>query len=111
MRRLLPIVAGTLAIGVLTAAVAFAGGGVSGTAKGHGQAVSDVAQAVEALTDKARGETISALAKAHGALVSAAAKAQGAANAAAGKAKGEQASAAQGANADEPGGLKDSTGS
>lgn len=111
MRRILSIIAGTLAIAMLTAAVAVAHGGVSDTAKGHGQAVSDVAQAVEALSDSARGETISALAKAHGALVSAAAKAQGAANAAAGKAKGDQASAAKGANAEEPGGLKDSTGS
>jgi hypothetical protein len=108
MRRILSIIAGTLTIGLLTAAVALAGGGLSGTAKGHGQAVSDVAQAVTFVSGKARGEAVSALAKAHGAQVSAAAKSFAAANAAAGKAKGTQASSAQGANADEPGGLKDS---
>jgi hypothetical protein len=110
MRRILSIIAGTVTIGALSTAVVLADGGVSGTAKGHGQAVSAVAQAADYVSGKARGEAVSALAKAHGAEVSAAAKALGAANAAAGKANGEQASTDRSANADEPGGLKDSVG-
>ncbi|MBI3750755.1 MAG: hypothetical protein HY263_03730 [Chloroflexi bacterium] len=107
MRRILSIIAGALTVSVLSTAVVLAAGGVSGTAKGHGQAVSAVAQAADYVSGKARGEAVSALAKTHGAAVSAAAKALGQANAAAGKAKGSAAAAAQGSNADEPGGLKD----
>jgi len=98
MRRLLSIIAGTLTIALMSASIAFAGGGVSGVATGHGQAVKDVAQAVDYVSGKARGEAVSALAKTHGAIVAAAAKAQGAANAAAGKANSS--------NGREPGGLK-----
>ena len=74
----------------LSASVVLAGGGVSGTAKGHGQAVKAVAQAADYVSGKAHGEAVSSLAKQHGATVSAAAKSQGQANAnaAAGKAKG-----------------------
>lgn len=114
MRRTLTTIAGAVAIAMLSASVALAGGGVSGTAKGHGQAVSEVAKAVEATSDATHGEQVSAIAKLHGAAVSAAAKAQGAANAAAGKAKGKAKGAAapeaRGDNAGaagEPGGLKD----
>jgi hypothetical protein len=110
MRRTFTIIAGTLAIALLSTAAVLAGGGVSGTAKGHGQAVSEVAKAVDYVSGRARGEAVSALAKTHGAAVSAAARAQGQANAAAGKDKGSDAAAAKGSNADEPGGLKDSAG-
>jgi len=109
MRKVLSIVTGTLTIAALSTAIVFASGGVSGVAKGHGQAVSAVAQAVTDLTGKARGQAIAAVAKAHGAVVSAAAKAQGGANAAAGKAKGAAAAAAAGTNGAEPGGIKDSS--
>jgi hypothetical protein len=109
MRRIISIIAGAVTIATLSTAVVLASGGVSGVAKGHGQAVSAVANAVNDLTGKARGQAIAALAKTHGATVSAAAKAQGAANAAAGKAKGAAAAASKGSNTDEPGGLKDST--
>ncbi len=76
MRRLIPLIAGPLGVVALSASVALAAGGVSGVAKGHGAAVSDVAQAVDYVSGKARGEAVSALAKQHGAIVSAAAKAQ-----------------------------------
>jgi hypothetical protein len=109
MRRILSTIAATATIATLTATVAFAGGGVSGVATGHGQAVSDVTDAVTYVSGQAKGAAISALAKTHGATVSAAAKLLGEANAAAGKDKGSAAADAQGANADEPGGLKDST--
>ena len=109
MRRIISITAGTVSVAVLSTAMVFASGGVSGVAKGHGQAVSQVHDAVDYVSGKARGEAVSAAAKAHGALVAAAAKDLGGANAAAGKAKGAAAAAAQGSNADEPGGLKDST--
>jgi hypothetical protein len=89
----------------LSATVALAAGGVSATAKGHGQAVKEVAQAADYVSGKARGEAVSALAKQHGALVSAAARAQGAANAAAGKAHAS-AGASNGADASESGRLK-----
>ena len=80
-------------------------------ATGHGEAVSEVARAVESLSDMTHGERVSALAKTHGAAVSAAARAQGAAASAAGKANGASAAAAahgqgQGAVASEPGRLK-----
>jgi hypothetical protein len=109
MRRTLMTTASTISAVALSATVALAGGGVSDTAKGHGQAVKEVAQAADYVSGKARGEAVSALAKQHGALVSAAAKAQGAANAAAGKAKGQEHAAAGQANggaASEPGRLK-----
>ena len=100
MRRTL-ISAGTgLTAITLSATVALAGGGVSDTAKGHGDAVKAVAQAADYVSGKARGEAVSALAKQHGALVAAAARAQGAANAAAGKAKGQGHAAAGAANGD-----------
>jgi len=109
MRRIVTTI-GTAGTAIaLSASVALAAGGVSATAKGHGQAVSEVAQAAGYVSGKARGEAVSALAKQHGALVSAAARAQGAANAAAGKAKGAAhaaAGAANGADASEPGRLK-----
>jgi len=108
MRRTLTALAGALSIAFLSTAVALAGGGVSGVAKGHGQAVKEVAQAADYVSGKARGEAVSALAKQHGAIVSAAARAQGAANAAAGKNKGTDASSEKGSNAAEPGGLKSS---
>jgi len=107
MRRPVTVIAGSATAIALSASIALAGGGVSGVAKGHGQAVKEVAQAADYVSGKARGEAVSALAKTHGAAVSAAAKAQGAANAAAGKDKGAGASSDKGANADEPGGLKD----
>ena len=103
MRRAMTIIGGTVTAGVLSTAVALAGGGVSGVAKGHGQAVSEVAKSVDFVSGKAHGQAVSALAKQHGALVSAAARAQGAANAAAGKDKGASASKH---DAGEPGGLK-----
>ena len=88
MRKLIKAT-GTAATAVaLSASVALAGGGVSNVAKGHGQAVKEVAQAADYVSGKARGEAVSALAKQHGAAVSAAARAQGGSNAAAGKAKG-----------------------
>jgi hypothetical protein len=109
MRRILLIITGALTIATLSTAVAFASGGVSGVAKGHGQAVPAVGQAVTDLTGKARGQAVAALANAHGKTVMAAAKLLGPANAAAGKAKGAAAAAAQGSNATEPGGLKNPT--
>ena len=87
MRRTLTISAGTISAVALSASVALAGGGVSSVAKGHGEAVSDVAKAADAVSGKSHGEAVSAVAKQHGAAVSAAARAQGQANAAAGKAK------------------------
>jgi hypothetical protein len=89
MRRALTIGAATVSALALSATVVVAGGGVSGVAKGHGQAVSEVAAAADAVSGKAHGEAISAIARQHGALVSAAAKAQGQANAAAGQANGK----------------------
>ena len=109
MRRFLSSLAGTIAIGALSASVVLASGGVSGVAKGHGQAVSEVANAVDYVSGKARGEAVSALAKQHGALVSAAAKAQHGVTAPTGK--GADASGAKGGNAAEPGGLKGGAGS
>jgi hypothetical protein len=86
----------------------------------HGAAVSAVAKAHDAVSGRAHGEAVSALAKTHGAEVSAAARAKGAAAGAAGRAKGASASAAGkakgaaaatagkaiGAAASEPGRLK-----
>jgi hypothetical protein len=98
MRRALTTTAGTIALGALSASVALAGGGVSGVAKGHGEAVAEVAKAVEALEGQSHGEAVSAIARLHGAAVSEAARAQGAAKAEAGKAKGQAASEAKGEN-------------
>jgi len=110
MRRIVTSIAGTAAIGALSASVALAGGVVSGVAKGHGDAVSEVAKAVETLEGQSHGEAVSAVAKLHGQAVSEAAKAMAAEKAAAGKAKGAAAAAAKGDNAatdlPEPGGLK-----
>lgn len=109
MRRTLTSAGATVTAVALSATVVLAGGGVSDTAKGHGEAVKAVAQAADYVSGKARGEAVSALAKQHGALVSAAARAQGAANAAAGKAKGQAHAAAgqaNGAAASESGRLK-----
>jgi hypothetical protein len=92
MRRILSTIAGAATIATLTATVALAGGGVSGVATGHGQAVSAVTDAVTYVSGQAKGAAISALAKTHGATVSAAAKALGAANAAAGQDKAADAS-------------------
>ena len=92
-RRILTTGGTALTAVALSASVALGGGGVSGTAKGHGQAVSEVAKAAEAVSGKSHGEIVSAIAKQHGAAVSAAARAQGAANAAAGKGKGADKSA------------------
>ena len=100
MRRTLITAGSTVTAIALSATVALAGGGVSDTAKGHGQAVKAVAQAADYVSGKARGEAVSALAKQHGAIVSAAAKAQGAAAAAAGKANGQAHAAAGQANGD-----------
>ena len=110
MRRFLSSLAGTIAIATLSASVVLAGGGVSGVAKGHGQAVSEVANAVDYVSGKARGEAVSALAKQHGAIVSAAAKAQHGVTSPAGKDKGTEASGLKGGNAAEPGGLKGAAG-
>ncbi|HXG26811.1 MAG TPA: hypothetical protein VNL94_08180 [Candidatus Binatia bacterium] len=100
MRRALTTTAGTIAIGALSASVALAGGGVSDVAKGHGEAVSEVAKAVEALEEQSHGQAVSAIAKQHGAAVSEAAKAMAAEKAAAGKAKGLAASSAKRNNRD-----------
>jgi hypothetical protein len=113
MRRSITTIGTAVTAVALSASVALAAGGVSGTAKGHGQAVSAVAKAADYVSGKARGEAVSALAKQHGAAVSAAAKAQGQANAAAGKAKGDAKSAAGQANGDdasEQGRLKSESG-
>jgi hypothetical protein len=99
MRRALTTIAGTVATGALSASVVLAGGGVSGVATGHGDAVAEVAKAVEATSDATHGEQVSAIARLQGAAVSEAAKAQGAANAAAGKAKGQAAAEAKAGNA------------
>jgi hypothetical protein len=88
MRRTLTASAATLSALALSATVALGGGGVSNVAKGHGEAVSDVANAADAVSGKSHGEAVSAIAKRHGAAVSAAARAQGQAHAAAGKAHG-----------------------
>jgi hypothetical protein len=72
MRRTFTIIVGTLGIALLSTAAVLAGGGVSGTAKGHGQAVSEVAKAVDYVSGRAHSEAVSALAKTHGAAVSAA---------------------------------------
>ena len=69
-------------------------------ATGHGKAVSEVARAVESLSDMTHGERVSALAKAQGAAASAAGKANGASADAAAQGQG------QGAVASEPGRLK-----
>ena len=100
MRRTITTAAGTIAIGALSASVALAGGGVSDVAKGHGEAVSEVAQAVEAVSDATHGETVSAIARQHGEAVREAAKAMAEEKAAAGKANGQGASEAKGANRD-----------
>jgi hypothetical protein len=100
MRRTLMTAGSALTAITLSATVALAAGGVSDTAKGHGDAVKAVAQAADYVSGKARGEAVSALAKQHGALVSAAARAQGAAAAAAGKAKGQDHAAAGSTNGD-----------
>jgi hypothetical protein len=90
MRKKIISTTGTAVTAIaLSASVALAGGGVSGVAKGHGEAVSEVASSAEFVSGKAHGEEVSALAKQHGAIVAAAAKTQGQANAAAGKAKGQ----------------------
>jgi hypothetical protein len=107
MRHTLIITTSALAALALSASIVLADN--SAVAKGHGQAVAAVAQAVDFVSGKARGEAVSALAKTHGAAVSAAAKLQGAAASAAGKAKGAAAAAAgkaKGAAASEPGRLK-----
>jgi hypothetical protein len=104
MRRTLTAIGATLTTATLTASVALAGGGVSGVAKGHGQAVSEVANAVTYVSGKARGEAVSALAKQHGAIVSAAARAQH------GNASSHKTDHPTG-DSDEPGGLKDDAGS
>lgn len=110
MRR--TIIAASTAVALLGATAGAALADPPVPAKGHGQAVSEVAQAAEYVSGKARGEAVSALAKQHGALVSEAAKAHGAAAAAAGKAKGEAAAdagvdnAESGSTASEPGRLK-----
>jgi len=81
-------------------------------ATGHGAKVSAVAHAVDAVSGRAHGEAVSAIAKTHGAAVSAAARAKGAA-ASAPKAKGAAAGAAgkaKGAAASEPGRLKSAAG-
>ncbi len=105
-RRIIPAGA---AIGLLalSASVVFANPPVP--AKGHGQAVSEVARAADYVSGKSRGEAVSALAKQHGALVSAAARELGGDAAAQGKAKGQaraDAGSANGATASEPGRLK-----
>jgi len=74
MRKKLLTSTGTAVTAIaLSASVALGGGGVSSVAKGHGEAVSEVAQAADYVSGKARGEAVSALAKQHGAAVSAAA--------------------------------------
>ena len=105
-RRIVTSIAGTAALGALSASVALAGGGVSSVAKGHGQAVSEVAKAVEAVEGQTHGQQVSAIAKQHGIAVREAARAQGEAKAAAGKAKGQEKSKNRNPNAAEPGGLK-----
>ena len=110
MRRTIATTGATVSALALSATVALAGGGVSGVATGHGEAVADVAKAAETVGGKAHGEAVSAIAKQHGALVAAAAKAQGQANAAAGKAKGAEKSAegrAKAEDASESSRLKD----
>lgn len=107
MKRIIRTVGLAISIVALSASVVLAAPPSGAT--DHGANVSAVARAVDSVSDKARGEAVSALAKTHGAQVSAAAKAQGAAAAAAGKAKGAAAAAAgkaQGAAASEPGRLK-----
>ncbi|HSL97572.1 MAG TPA: hypothetical protein VK831_03275 [Candidatus Deferrimicrobiaceae bacterium] len=107
MRKTLISIATALSLVALSATAALADPPVP--AKGHGEAVSEVAKAVNYVSGQARGEAVSELAKQHGALVSAAAKAHGEAAAAAGKAKGEAAAesgSANGATASEPGRLK-----
>ena len=102
MRRFFASIAGTIAIATLSVSVALAAGGVSSVAKGHGEAVSQVANAVDYVSGKARGQAVSALAKQHGAIVSAAAKAQ----------HGVTAPASDHASTHaEPGGLKGGSGS
>jgi len=88
MRKILATTGASATALALSATVALAGGGVSGVAKGHGEAVADVAKAAETVGSRAHGDAVSAIAKQHGAEVSAAAKALGEANAAAGKTKG-----------------------
>jgi hypothetical protein len=109
VRRAIFSIGAALTAGLLSASVMLAGGGVSGSAKGHGKAVAEVGQAVEFVSGKARGEAVSAMAKGHGAIVSAAARAQAAANKANGAGHGAEQSAegkAKGAAASEPGRLK-----
>jgi len=116
--RVIPTIVAAISIVALSATAVL--GAQPPGAGDHGAAVSAVAKAHDALTGRAHGAAVSALAKTHGAEVSAAAKAKGAANAAAGKAKGAAASAAgkakgaeaaaagkaKGAAASEPGRLK-----
>src|SRR6266545_674193 len=111
MKRILSIVAVAVSIVALSVSVVLAAPPAGAT--GHGAEVSAVAHAVDAVSGKAHGEAVSALAKTHGAAVSAAAKAKGAAASAAGKAKGAAAGAAgkaKGAAASEPGRLKSAAG-
>ena len=103
MKKLISTTGAAVTAVALSASVALAGGGVSGTAKGHGEAVKAVAQAADYVSGKARGEAVSALAKQHGATVSAAAKALGGSQAAAGKAKGDAAAEAGKLKAGGPG--------
>jgi hypothetical protein len=95
MRRAITTTAGSIAIGALSASVALAGGGVSDVAKGHGEAVAEVAKAVEAVSAATHGEAVSAIAKLHGEAVREAARAMAEEKAAAGKAKGLGASRAR----------------
>jgi hypothetical protein len=109
VRRLLPTIGATLTAGLLSATVVLAGGGMSDAAKGHGQAVSEVAKAVDFVSGKAHGEAVSAMAKGHGAAVSAAARAQAASNKGNGQGRGAEQSAegkAKANSASEPGRLK-----
>jgi len=93
MRRLFTTIGAALTAIALSATIAFAGGGVSDVAKGHGEAVSEVAQAADYVSGQARGEAVSALAKQHGAAVSEAARALADASKASGQAKGAEKSA------------------
>ena len=102
MRRTMLSIGAALTAIALSATIVLAGGGVSDTAKGHGEAVKAVAQAADYVSGKARGEAVSALAKQHGEEVSAAAKALAEAKAAARQAKGAEKAAAGKANAGGP---------
>ncbi len=111
MKRIASTVALLVSIVALSASVVLAAPPDGAT--GHGAKVSAVAHAVDAVSGRAHGEAVSAIAKTHGAAVSAAARAKGAAASAAGKAKGAAAGAAgkaKGAAASEPGRLKSAAG-